>query len=353
MQTKVKKAVKNKDINSMFNDILGEGVVPPHIALSKYEKLRTNTERLIAMLESFSRGNFAKTYPDYDVPMAEILVFCKHSKDEMLKNFVDPPFSEVQLMIPNGVEPKVAIDFSNTYKKCKEMDIVKVAIKTCNALITFKSSLSKKDEHFIRSMPGAVFAPLPFSSFNIKEAFIRPDMTEHFRSYILVLLSMVFEHCYNIFQVYTSCDWDPELFKSVMQQNLGLVKKQIPRCERAFQKIEDSLDLLKDNIDGYYRDFMASRNPSIMMENFVNDVAAANDNVDLQTAQQFKTIIRQYQKCSNGKPMDSRMKSLFDEVNELAGDTMRAERAEKLESGDKKEEDGTNDEKIETNSNNK
>ena len=325
MKVKVKKTIKNKEIHSMFNDILGENVVPPNIAYSKYNKLRDNTNKLLTLLENFCKGSFVQKYKDYELAMGEILVFTKHGRKEFEEKLPEPPFTEIQIMIPGQVDLKMIENFSKTYKCAKDMNIVKICIKTCNNLITYKSNLVNKNGGFINGISGAEFRPFPFTSFNIKEAFIRNDMEQKFRDYIITLLSLTFEYSYNIYQVYTSCDWDPEMFKSVMQSRLGDIKKEIPRCDRAFKEIENSLDLLKDNIDGYYRDYIASKNPSIMMENFVNDVAHKSNNVDVKTASQFRQIINKYRQSMANKPIDSRTKVLFDHINYIAGDTISTE----------------------------
>jgi hypothetical protein len=336
MAAKVKAAIKNRDINGMFNEMCGEGVVPPHISYKKYNELRAALTSLLTLLENFSKGQFSRTYKDYELAMAEILVFCKKSRQEIEKTMPEPPFNEIQLIIPGQIDLPIIESFSNTYKNAKNMELVILCIKTCNALIRYNKNLIKKDEtgknnpdgNFIRSTPGAVFAPLPFTSFNIKEAFIRQDMTEHYRLHLLMILAMTFEYCHTVYNIYTSPDWDPEVFAEVMKANLVEVRKRIPRCDKAFNRIEKSLDLLKDNMGDYYRDFIATKNPSCMLESFVNDVANKNADTDPQTTRQFRQIISTYKKLSGNKITDPRMKALFDQVNNLAGESISVSRGD-------------------------
>lgn len=339
MSKKVKAAIKNRDINAMFNEMCGEGVVAPNIALPKYTKLKENINGIITLLENFSKGKFSKEYPDYQVPMAEILVFCQRSRAELENKLPEPPFTEIEVLMAqmdpskNTISIESMAAFSNIYKNAKNTEFVANAIKICNKLIEYKKTLSNRDSNnklkpdgmFIKSAPGAVFQPFPFTSFNVKEAFIRNDMTEHYRNYILMVLAMAFEYTYNIYDIYASPDWDPEIFAEIMRANLTSVKTKIPRCNKAFKKIEESLDLLKTNMNGYYREFVSTKNPSTMMENFVNDVAVNCQNTDVETSRQFKTIIAEYRKLSNNNITDPRVKSLFDQVNNIAGGSISSE----------------------------
>jgi len=341
MAAKVKMAIKNRDINGMFNEMCGEGVVPIHIAFEKYTKLKDKLASFITMLENFCKGSFAKTYKDYEMPMAEILVFCHQSRKELETYFPPPPFSEMDIMKFLSGEKKLDIEleikFSEVYKRAKGVDLVSNCVKTCNQLIKYKNYLISKDESgknnpsgsFITSAPGGEFRPLYFSSFNVKEAFIRSDMTDHFRNYILMVLAMTIEYTYDIYNIYISPDWDPVVFSQIMTANIEEVKKQIPRCNKAFQRIEQSLGLLESNMNNYYKDFVVTRNPSTMMENFVNDVALKNENTDPETTRQFKEIIKYYQKMSNGQIKDPRIKTLFDQVNSIAGESILSEKEKK------------------------
>jgi hypothetical protein len=338
MAVKIKSAIKNRDINGMFNEMCGEGVVPPHIAFEKYTKLKDKVTSFLTLLESFCKGSFVKTYTDYEVPMAEILVFCQTSRREVETSMPEPPFSEMDIMKFLTGESKLNTDaelkFSETYKHAKNLNVVANCVKTCNQLIKYKNYLNIKDEtgkskpngEFIINSPGGEFRPLYFSSFNIKDAFIRKDMTDHFRNYILMVLAMTIEYTYDIYNIYISPDWDPNVFSQIMTANIDEVKKQIPRCGKAFHKIEQSLGLLESNMGNYYKDFVVTRNPSTMMENFVNDVASKNEHTDSETTRQFKEIIKHYQKMSGGKITDPRIKTLFDQVNSIAGDSILSEK---------------------------
>jgi hypothetical protein len=92
------------------------------------------------------------------------------------------------------------------------------------------------------------------------------------------------------------------------------VKKHIPRCDQAFQKIIESVDLLKGNFNGYYKDYTASGNPTIIMENFVLDVSKNTKSSPAVTAQ-FRRIIAHYRKLASQQASNPKLQSLFAQVD--------------------------------------
>ena len=96
--------------------------------------------------------------------------------------------------------------------------------------------------------------------------------------------------------------------------NIGEVKKRIPRCEKAFKKIEESVDLLKENFNGYYKDYVQTQNQMIIMESFVTDVAK-NTKADPETTREFRQIISYYRKMAGQQIKNPPMKQLFDKIN--------------------------------------
>jgi hypothetical protein len=87
----------------------------------------------------------------------------------------------------------------------------------------------------------------------------------------------------------------------------------IPRAGKAFKKIEESVELLQNNFGGYYKDFISTKNPSIIIENFILDCSKEqNENMDLDLARQFKKIAMFYKKKSAGKIKDPRINQIFE-----------------------------------------
>jgi len=104
------------------------------------------------------------------------------------------------------------------------------------------------------------------------------------------------------------------LFVTIILNSIDTVKKTIPRCTEAFDKIVESVDILKNNFNGYYKDFMASNNPAIIMENFVLDVSK-NTKATPRITSQFRRIIAHYRKIASRHIDDPRLQTLFQHVD--------------------------------------
>jgi len=92
------------------------------------------------------------------------------------------------------------------------------------------------------------------------------------------------------------------------------VKKQIPRCDQAFNKISESVGLLKGNFNSYYKDYISSNNPTIIMENFVLDVSKNTRASPVLTAQ-FRKIIAHYRKIASQQANNPKLQTLFQQVD--------------------------------------
>ena len=127
---------------------------------------------------------------------------------------------------------------------------------------------------------------------------------------------MLYNTTYDVYQIITSPDIDISKFSDIIVQSIQQAKKMIPRANKAFKKIEESVELLKNNFQNYYKDFITTKNPTIIVENFILDVSKENTGeLDLDLARQFKKIVMFYQKKSQGKIKDPRINQLFEMLN--------------------------------------
>jgi hypothetical protein len=119
------------------------------------------------------------------------------------------------------------------------------------------------------------------------------------------------------------------------------VKKAIPRCDQAFQKIIDSISLLKGNFSNYYKDFTISGNPTIIMENFVLDVSK-NTKSSPTVMAQFRKIISHYRKLASQHASNPKLQSLFSQVD------ANFKELEKCESSDSSSDNESDEENLST-----
>jgi hypothetical protein len=105
----------------------------------------------------------------------------------------------------------------------------------------------------------------------------------------------------DIYSIVTTPNVDIEKQSDLIIIAIFAAKKQVPRCDKAFRLIKSSVDMLKTGMSTYYKDLVASGNPAIIIENFINDLS--NDlHIDTQTLCQFKRIIFHFRKQADYMP---------------------------------------------------
>lgn len=340
------KAMKDKDIIDMFNQMVGtSNNIDPKIVIPKYINIYSNADQIIRILESFCNSPCGKKFAlAYNLGVAEIVNFIKHSQGE-LKNLEleknDQILSGKELNEINKNPNKMAEYLENLsfeykadnlfekYNKLKDSLVVKECILTAriikNALMMEKDR-NKNETHdlendkklssnFILNIDGDFLKLFNFSTLDFKQMFLSQYMDTNSSQYVLYVLYLIYNKCISIVKSITSPDIDVDKFSEVLINNIEEIKKQIPRCDRAFNKIRESVGLLKSKFGEYYKDFVSSRNPSIIIENFVVDVAKDSKS-DPDISRQFREIIFFYKnKMQNRGSKDPKIDKVFNLLN--------------------------------------
>lgn len=300
----IKQNIDQQGMTDMFNQLLGdEKSLDINIIRDKYLKLKTNMERIYKLLESFHNTIYIKVINDK---------FNTSLYKKNIMGFIDD--------IKNIINEDISDDkIIRHYKILKEHKIIKDCIHICKNLIRFKKYIEDNDnlsDIFIKSSKTHELIIFPFCNFDIKMIYTHIKVDESVSKYLLIFLNMIYKTTYEIYEIITSPDIDISKFSDIIIQSIQQAKKMIPRANRAFKKIEDSVELLKNNFQNYYKDFISTKNPSIILENFILDCSKDNaEDVDLDLARQFKRIVMFYQKKSQGKIKDPRINQLFEMLN--------------------------------------
>ena len=321
---KVKMSSSN-DLADMFNQMLGGGDVDMRIAYPKYRRMRGLSEQIISVVKMLATSPFMKKYGgsstagvkgEYADECAALLEWCETSTGAVERIF-SADFSDYEWNF-SLVEDEQRGEFSELYRSVKESPLIKSFIFMCDRLVVYKKEMKDEVGHlgkFIDLMPGVSWTPLPFSTLNIKYIFAQhsDDIT---RRFFLVVLSKLYELSYKVWQEVTSPDIDMDEFSTTILDSINQVRKmpELSRCERAFRKIEESVDMLKDRFGSYYRDFIQTKNSSIIMEHFILDVSREG-NTDVEMTRQFRQIIKFYRKNAAATVKDPKIKELFERVN--------------------------------------
>jgi hypothetical protein len=261
-----------------------------------------------------------KSYSDQQVYVDEITTFLTESKVQFAELFNIDYTSYAWNLNLLPVEERTK--FSEAYKKIQACGLLNQFIAICDNLIPYRKHIEDNtnlSHKFILNMPGVSFCPFSFTNLNLKELVVRlstekRDVNQQLLQVLTLLINKIYTLTYNLYKIMTSPDIDVSQFVEIVKQNLDKVKGQIPRCDKAFKKIEESISMLETNFPKYYKDFVETKNQTIIMENFVLDVANST-NADTQTARQFRDIIKHYRKIAASQIKNPKLKMLFDKVD--------------------------------------
>lgn len=298
--------VSADELGNVFNQLLGdEKSLDPVIVMDKYNKLISNIDTIKKLLDKFKENilinKFSENKTISSIYVGEINDFIEKCDDVL----------------------SLKADLSNVihvYREIKNNDLIKTILYTCKKLLPYAKHLEDVDslnESFIHNSIGITIELFSFTKLNFKTIFNSPMMGVDNKKYVLIVLSMIFTKSYDIYNLVTSPDIDIDKFSKVIIDSIQQAKKVIPRCDKAFRKIARSVDLLKNNFNGYYKDFIESESPTIILEHFILDLSKDLDS-DAETIRQFKRIVMHYQKRYNecGKNSDPKLSQMFNTINE-------------------------------------
>lgn len=321
-----KKGMDDPELQEMFNQMIGASDPDPMIIKPKYESILADAGSIIKVIENVFvvRDQIPQALlEDFGSAFDEVAKFVADSRSE-LAELTLIKIAETDVMgIPSyGYGPKLG----ETYKAIKESKLIErllVATRDLKtALAEAHSKLDDKDNmsaDFITKVPGDSFVMMSsICSMDFKQMLLHPNCTAVFKHRVLFWLYILNRKGANITKVIMSPDLDVDKFSEILVENIGKLKKSIPRCDKAFDKIRKSVDMLKGNFGEYYKDFVVSRNPGIIVENFVTDVAGSSK-ADAETTRQFAKIIAFYKEKMSTQKRNPQLDKLFD----LLGSNMK------------------------------
>lgn len=319
----VKKKVKipidsdDADLSDLFNQMVGQGSSNINITYGRYVRIKETLDKVLRVVNMFNNSPFMRT-PDNALHRTEIDVFYTQSIGAFARTFTFD-FSRYELNL-DAVPAEDRALFDTAYLDIKKSDLVNGFIVLCDRLYPYKRYLQDRESlngKFINSIPGTSFMPFPFSTFNLIHAYNVDGITQSARDFILNVLQKLFELCHILYREVTSPDINVEDMAHVIMSNMTSIRTvpELSRCGKAFRKIEESVELLKNNFNDYYRDFISTKRGTIMVEHFVADVAK-NTTSDPETRAQFFRIIRFYRKMAQNQRQDPKIERLFDRLNE-------------------------------------
>jgi hypothetical protein len=265
-----------------------------------------------------NKSPFMERFTEFAPQKEEIRAWVTKSREQWTEMF-SMDFSDYEWDL-NLVEEQQKKTFAEGYEKTKKSELINNFIIVCDRLARYKKHINDAKNlspTFITTMAGAEFNPFPFTSLNLKYIFSLPAVQENTKHFFLIVLNKAFELTYNLWNEITSPDINVDEFVDIIMANIKEIQKrpELSRCAKAFKKIEESVHLLKGRFNNYYRDFVQTKNSTIMMEHFIIDVSK-NTKADAQTTAQFRKIISFYQKIAKDQITNPKIKAMFDKVND-------------------------------------
>jgi hypothetical protein len=322
----VKSTLQNKDVIDMFHGVIGTDGASISIIHPKYELIETNVKRFLQVLDILHNVKFMCYFESFRDNLDMYLFSLRRQFVEAFKAPSLEPYFAASGELVHKLAPvsrdysKVPVDIVNTfneiYSEVKKCSLINTIIETCKNLIQYKKSIEDindlKDKFLLKG--GMNFSPLPFLIFNFKKIYIDDRLSEDNKDFILTILHKLYTISHEIYDTLSSPDIDVNEFVTIIMSSIDDVKKQIPRCDQAFNKISESVGLLKGNFNSYYKDYISSNNPTIIMENFVLDVSKNTRASPVLTAQ-FRKIIAHYRKIASQQANNPKLQTLFQQVD--------------------------------------
>lgn len=293
--------VDQSELLEMFQQLTGDpSKLDPTIVKDKYERLTNDIERCNKLVLKFKEAILDRLHtksgvdPFFDHEVQRLMEFVKRANE----------YIEVDTITNDNLIP--------IYQALKESFAVEEYLKVCKALRTGEDCVKDRcalSDRFIKRAVGEEFYIFDFAKINFKhlfthileENFPEKDELEGCKHYIMVMCNMLYITTQDIYSIVTSPDVDIDKLSELIVKAITAAKKQIPRCDKAFRLIENSVDMLKSGMSTYYKDFVASGNPAVIFENFINDISGTL-HINSTTMGQFKRIIFHFRKQANNMP---------------------------------------------------
>lgn len=305
----LKQAVNDGSLDEMFAQMTGMKDANIEIIVPKYNCIMAKLTRVHKILCQF--GTFKPLRDDFPETVAGLNDINEFAIK--LARVIEPNYE----FDSEAVTEELSKAFNNRYKELKSHPCIKELFLTCAKMKNYEQNINNKNslnDRFIISEPGYDLFLFTFSSLNLKALWCNPKITQMVKSYIMHIIHNVFVDIMSIYKLSTSADVNVDKFRGVILESIGDLKKRIPRCDDAFKRIEQAVDLLRNKFDTYYRTSIQAANPSLMMESFIIDVSTQGG-ASPSLTMQFRKIIQFLQSASNGKKQDPSVKKLFSMLN--------------------------------------
>ena len=336
----------DKEFADMFNSMMGMTEPDPQIIIPKYKKVYDTAMNMLKLFESLLRTTrpfYTLFFEDHQQGFWDIRTFLTQSmaelkKCELSENNDGHVLTAGELTELNSNPDKLREYLENInnrarigglqekWKELKDCSVVQNFIliaRNLKTLLKDEKLRSKSTTHnledkknlslnFIKNSVGDYLHIFEFSSLDFKQVTLSDKMNPDLEQYLALFLHLLYKDTLVIVETISMPDINIDEFTELLSSKIDGCRKMVPRCDRAFNKIGESIDMLKSNFPMYYKDFIISQsNPGIIIENYIIDVAGTCSN-EPELVRQFRTIVSFIQQQSaHAKQKDPRVAKLF------------------------------------------
>ena len=335
---KQKKSLINQDsmqdLNDIFNQLLGETkILNLEIIYPKYQVLYETYDKSYKLLDMLRNHIIIKHIAKEDEIVANDLndynefmkifeeFLSKNSNKHTMEEFKKKNISIEDISKNDIYELTMVEELSDKYKNLKKSEITNVHIEYLTNILNYKKQLEDNDTlQWINSISGPVFELLPFCELNFKQIInynLEKEDSDLFNRFLTLIIKKEVSFCKKLYEIIITPDIDVKQLAQLILDNIDNFKKEIPRCDKAFNKIEEALRTLEDNFNNYYKDYIVTNDPSIMIQNFLSDIYK-NGKEDPTLVVQLRRIIKFFtDKIKTHQNSNSKINNIVDKLNSL------------------------------------
>tara|TARA_Y100000389_G_C17467474_1_gene526943 strand:- start:4557 stop:5729 length:1173 start_codon:yes stop_codon:yes gene_type:complete len=327
------------DVSSLLDKMFGNNpILDPDIIFTRCDDIKKNMIKLKQIIEIFYKHpmikdictdntHLTKDYNDINIFINELndfinneMVF-EYTLDDMRKKNI----TLNDIMHEKAYDDEKAKLLTDYYKKIKSSDFINVAIELLKNMQPHKKYISDDDVNeckWLETLPGHTYEIFPFSSLNIKFVYTIDfnDNNDTYckKKFIANLLNKIYKCCVNTHNLITDVDFDISKFTDIILNNIDLLKKELPRCDDAFDVISQALHKIKSNFKYYYKDFETTSDPTIIIQNFIKDIYDDNKSNPVVISQLKKIISHFSNKIKSNTKVSPQVSNLIDNLNDLS-----------------------------------
>jgi hypothetical protein len=284
-----------ENMSNIFDQLTGKADSEPSIIIPKFVTIRNKCKYIYKTLKQFSTFKaFIDDFPEYKKPIEEIAAFADQLKEAIIFNENSDDTNEKYESVNKE-------QINILYRSLKDSQIIKRFIIHCSMLKRFHSDIidiTNLKDTFIAQEPGLSLRIFYFSTLDLKHLWANDRIQKHpmIKKYILTIINHYYKSLISIYEVITSPNVNIDEFAEIIITSINKLRysPELSRCKNAFNRIAASVDMFKERFDTYYKDFLATNNPKIIIMSYITDLSNSVSS-SASLAREFRAIIQYMQ----------------------------------------------------------